>query len=74
MKHTLKNLIPETEEEIQAVNDLLEKMRKEKAHEEKVQFYKKSIRYEIARAMGELGLEETKRIVRLLNAELREFK
>lgn len=73
MTKILRMTTPETEEEIQAVNDLLEKMRKEKAHEEKVQFYKKSIRYEIARAMGELGLEETKKIVRLLNAELREF-
>ena len=73
MTNILRMTTPETEEEIQAVNDLLEKMRKEKAHEEKVQFYKKSIRYEIARAMGELGLEETKKIVRLLSAELREF-
>lgn len=73
MTNILRMTIPETEEEIQAVNGLLEKMRKEKAHEEKVQFYKKSIRYEIARAMGELGLEEVKRIVRALNRELREF-
>ena len=73
MTNILQMTTPETEEEIQAVNDLLEKMRKEKAHKEKVQFYKKSIRYEIARAMGELGIEETKKIVRLLSAELREF-
>lgn len=65
---------PETEKEILAVNDLLIKMREEEYHKERVQFHKNSISFEIADAIGELGLEEVKRIVRELNKELRELK
>lgn len=65
---------PETREEILAVNDLLLKMREENARKERIQFHKNSISFEIADSIGELGLEETKRIVRELNKELRELK
>lgn len=65
---------PENEEEILAVNDLLIKMREDAARKEKIQFHKNSISFEIAAAIGELGLGETKRIVRALNKELRDLK
>lgn len=65
---------PENEKEILAVNDLLIKMREEAARKERIQFYKNSISFEIATAIGELGLEQTKRIVRELNKELRDLK
>ncbi len=65
---------PETREEILAVNDLLLKMREENARKERIQFHKNSIASQIADAIGELGLEEVKRIVRELNKELRELK
>ena len=65
---------PETEKEILAVNDLLIKMREDEARKEKIQFHKNSISFEIAAAIGELGLEETKRIERALNKELRDLK
>lgn len=65
---------PENEKEILAVNDLLLKMREEEQRKERIQFHKNSISFEIADAIGELGLVTTKQIVRELNKELRNLK
>ena len=64
---------PETEDEIRAVNDLLLKMREEKQRQERIEKCKMKISFEIADSIAEIGLEETKRLVRELNRELRTF-
>lgn len=64
----------ENDEEIQAVKKLIEEMRAEEKRKERHQYHKHCISSCIAHSIGELGLEETKRIVRELNRELRELK
>lgn len=66
-------ITPETEEEILAVNDMLLKMREEKQRQEQIQKCKNTISFYIADTVSTIGLEETKRIVRDLNRELREL-
>lgn len=66
-------ITPETEEEILAVNDMLLKMREEKQRQEQIQKCKNTISFHIADSISTIGLEETKRIVRDLNRELREL-
>ena len=63
----------ENDEEIQAVKKLIEEMRAEEKRKERHQYHKHCISSCIAASIGELGLEETKRIVRELNRELREL-
>lgn len=65
---------PETTEEILAVNALLLKMREEQQRKELIQKHKTAISFEIADSVSTIGLEETKRIVRELNRELRDMK
>ena len=64
----------ENDEEIQAVKKLIEEMRAEEKRKERRQYHKHCISSCIAGSIGELGLEETKRIIRELNKELRELK
>ena len=64
----------ENDEEIQAVKKLIEEMRANEKRKEKIQHHKECIRSCIASSIGDLGIEETKRIVRELNRELRELK
>ena len=64
---------PKTEKEILAVNELLLKMREEEARKEKIQFHKHSISSEIAAAIGEIGLFETKNIVQDLYWEIEDM-
>jgi len=63
---------PETEEEILAVNDLLLKMREEKQRQELIQTCTKAISLHVSKTVDKIGLEETKRIIREINRELRE--
>ena len=64
----------ENDEEIQAVKKLIEEMRANEKRKERIRYHKHCISSCIAGSMDELGLEETKRIVRELNRELRELK
>ena len=64
----------ENDEEIQAVKKLIEEMRANEKRKERIQYHKHCISSCIAGCLGELGLEETKRIVRELSRELRELK
>lgn len=64
---------PETAEEILAVNELLLKMREEKK-KEMIQKCKTAISFQIDDSISIIGLAETKRIVRELARELREYK
>ena len=66
-------ITPETKEEILAVNDLLLKMREERQRQEQIQKCKNTISLHIADSVSTIGLEETKRIIRELNRELREL-
>lgn len=62
-----------TKEEAQAVNELLAKMRLEREREEAKLAYKNKIKKTIAMAIDNIGLEDTKHIVRELARELREM-
>ena len=65
---------PETAEEILAVNDLLLKMREENQKKELIQKCKTAISFQIGDSISTIGLAETKKIVRELARELREYK
>ncbi len=67
-------ILPETAEEVLLANEAILKYREEKAKKELLQKHKMSISFAISDAIGEIGLEETKRIVRELNHELRTLK
>lgn len=60
-------------DEVAACMELVQKMREEKAREEKIQKTKNEISFVIAAAIPEIGIEEVKKIVRELNRELREL-
>ena len=62
----------ETPEEVEAVHELITKMREEKKHQEIVQKCKHAISSQIADSISTIGLAETKTIVRELARELRE--
>lgn len=70
--NTALTLVLTNEEEIQAVKELLVKMRVERRREEAKLAYKNKIQKAISRAIDDIGLEDTKRIVRELARELRE--
>lgn len=61
-----------TEEEARAVKELLTKMRAERAREEAKLAYRNKIQKAILMAVENIGLEDTKHIVRELARELRE--
>ena len=60
-----------TNDEVEAMLLLLEDIRAKKEKERHIKAAKMSISFEISNAVSEIGLEETKRIVRELNRELR---
>lgn len=60
-----------TKDEVEAMLLLLEDIRARKERERQIQKAKMAISFEISNAVSEIGLEETKRIVRELNRELR---
>ena len=62
-----------TDDEAEACMTLLRDIRKRKMQEKLIKKAKTSISFEISNAISEVGLEETKRIVRELNRELREM-
>jgi hypothetical protein len=61
-----------TADEFLAVSELITKMREEQMRKEIITKCKKAIGFKIFDSINEIGLEETKRIVRELNRELRE--
>jgi hypothetical protein len=61
-----------TRDEFFAVSELLTKMRMEQIRKEAIEKCKMAISFEISDSIAKIGLEETKRIVRELNRELRE--
>lgn len=62
-----------TEEEAQAVKELLAKMRAERAREEARLAYMNKIQKDVSLAIENIGLEDTKRIVRAVIKNLREL-
>lgn len=62
-----------TKEEAQAVKELLTKMRLEREKEEAKLAYKNKIQKAITMAIDNIGLEDTKHIVRELARELRQM-
>lgn len=60
-----------TKEEIRACWDLITKMREEKRKEEAIQKNKEHLEDVITATIDAIGLEETKRIVRDINRNLR---
>ena len=74
VKKNLWVVEPETEEEIEAVNKLLLKMRKEEERKKKIQFHKRSISSAITAAVDEIGLTETKNVVQKLYWEVEDME
>lgn len=63
-----------TDDEVEACRTLLQDIRAKKDRDRLIQKAKMSISFEVSDAISAIGLEETKRIVRELNRELRELK
>ena len=63
-----------TDDEAEACMTLLQDIWQRKRQKKLIQKAKTSISFEISNAISEIGLEETKRIVRELNRELREMQ
>ena len=61
-----------TEDEREALYECLMKIREEKRHTRLIQECKAAITLQVHKAINTIGLDETKRIVRELNRELRE--
>ena len=61
-----------TTDECEALYDYLVKIREKKRQERQRQACKNAISWQINEAINTIGLDETKRIVRELNRELRE--
>lgn len=62
-----------TEEETEACLAIIKKMREERAKQAAIQKCKHAISSQIADSISTIGLEETKKIVRELNREIREL-
>lgn len=63
-----------TEEEATAVEQLLKEMRAEKQKEKMIARHTNIIRYDIRQALTDLGLAETKRIIRALTRSLNDIQ
>lgn len=61
-----------TTDEFHAVSELIYNMREDQMRKETIAKCKMTISFEISDSIDKIGLEETKRIVRELNRELRE--
>ena len=62
-----------TSEEVDACKKVIEKMRAESLHQAKIKMTKYHFEEDIAVAIKNIGLDETKRILRELNRKLRDF-
>lgn len=62
-----------TDDEAEACMALLRDIWEKKRKEKMIQTVKTSISFEVSDAISKIGLEETKRIVREINRELREL-
>jgi len=67
-------VMPEDAEEVRLMNEVILKHREEKIHTELVEKHTQNISFAISHSITELGLAETKTIVRTLERELRNFK
>ena len=65
------NILPQTDEEIKAVEELLTKMREERRREEAIQQNTERLENIVMATIEAIGLEETKRIIRNINRSLR---
>ena len=63
-----------TADEVDALNTCLKNIREEKERTRKIQKCKNEISFQISDAIEQIGLAETKKIVRELARELRSFK
>ena len=72
-QNTIKGFLL-TEDETEACFELIKKMREEQEHKRIITRCKNAIWFEVSDAISKIGLDETKRIVRELNRELRYFK
>lgn len=63
-----------TTDECEALHKCLMEIREKKAYERKLQTCKTNIAFQISDAIAIIGLTETKRLVRELNRELREYE
>lgn len=63
-----------TAEEYIAMRDLVAKMREEKARQQAIEKAKMAISFEVSHAISEIGLEETKRLVREIGRDLRHIE
>ena len=60
-----------TEEEFELIDKTLEKYREEKAKQEAIEAAHQYLRNTIITTIDAIGLEETKRIIRAINSDLR---
>lgn len=65
------SVLPQTDEEIKAVEELLTKMREERRKKEDIQRYTGRFKNVTMDSIDAIGLEETKRIIRSINKSLR---
>jgi hypothetical protein len=65
------SVLPQTDEEIKAVEELLTKMREERRKKEDIQRYTGRFKNITMDSIDAIGLEETKRIIRSINKSLR---
>ena len=61
------NILPQTDEEIKAVEELLTKMREERRREEAIRQNTERLENIVMATIEAIGLEETKRIIRNIN-------
>lgn len=65
------SVLPQTDEEIKAVEELLTKMREERRREEAIRQNTEHLENIVMATIEAIGLEETKRIIRNINRSLR---
>jgi hypothetical protein len=65
------SVLPQTDEEIKAVEELLTKMREERRKEETIRQNTEHLENIVMATIDAIGLEETKRIIRSINRSLR---
>lgn len=68
------SVLPQTDEEMKAVEELLTKMREDKRKEEAIRQNTERLEYIVMTTIDAIGLEDTKRIIRNINRSLREVK
>ena len=66
------SVLPQTDEEIKAVEELLTKMREERRKEEIIRQNAEHLENVVMSTIDAIGLEETKRIIRNINRNLRD--